>query len=188
MFNPKIIALPLSGLCSIAAALIYTVYLAARTSPSDQPASSRTDYIPIAYIAVSSMLVYYIFLMCQSAVSFYEFFKAEHEYYNKKKGGVKPSVIKIKYGSENFNVLAANRTVANYSEQIIPFLVSLCLCASFVSVARATTLGWMWLVFRSYYPLVYMKGPPILFLSTLPAYTCVWMMLGETVMTISKVV
>ncbi|KAL3787951.1 hypothetical protein ACHAWO_001100 [Cyclotella atomus] len=122
MFNPKIIALPLSGLCSIAAALIYTVYLAARTSPSDQPASSRTDYIPIAYIAVSSMLVYYIFLMCQSAVSFYEFFKAEHEYYNKKKGGVKPSVIKIKYGSENFNVLAANRTVANYSEQIIPFL------------------------------------------------------------------
>lgn len=187
MSFPKILVLPLSGLCSIAAALIYTMTLAAGTSPSDQPASSRTDFIPIAYVAVSSMLLYYIFLMCQSAVSFHEFFKAKNEYYNKKKDGVeKPSIVKIKYGSENANVLAANRTVANYTEQIIPFLVSLFACASFVSVARATSLGWMWLVFRSYYPFVYMKGPPILFLSTLPAYWCVWMMLGETVMVISQ--
>ena len=187
MTFPTILALPLSGALSISAALVYTIILASNTSVSNTLANTKSDYIPIAYIVIASMLLYYIFLMMQSATSFHEFFKARQEYFDKKtEKSNKPDIVKIKYGSDNLNVLTVNRTVANYTEQIIPFLVSIFLCSTFVSVTRATKLGWMWIFFRSFYPLVFRKGVPTVFLSTLPAYACIWMMLGETVVTISK--
>jgi hypothetical protein len=184
MASANILVLPLSGLCSISAALIYTIYLAKGATSSDGPAETRLDYIPTAYVAVASLLLYYIYLLIQSMTAFYEFEKAHLDYLNKK--GEKPRIEKIKYGSDNFNILVINRTVVNYTEQIIPFLISLFLCATFVSVATAAKCGWLWLFFRSYYPLVFRKGIPWLFCSTLPAYSCIWTMLGLTISAISK--
>lgn len=180
--------LPVSGVCSLLAALVYTAYLATGTSASDAPARTATDYAPVAFVAVSSLLLYYVFLFYQSATAFLEFSKAKDAYRNKKsdeKG--KPDLGKIKYGSDNYYVHVANRTVVNYSEQIVPFLVSLYLCSTFVSVGKTAKYGWMWLFFRSYYPWVFQKPFPALFLSTLPAYACVWMMLGMTVASISGI-
>jgi hypothetical protein len=55
-------------------------------------------------------------------------------------------------------------------EQSIPFLVSLGLHAALVDVGCAAQLGWWWLLFRAMYPLCFSRGIPILFVSTLPSY------------------
>ncbi|KAL3805878.1 hypothetical protein HJC23_007839 [Cyclotella cryptica] len=179
--------LPLSGVFSLAAALLYTATLARTTSTLDGPAKTTADCAPIAYVAVASMLLYYIFLFYQSATAFMEFSKAQRSYGEKKSDGQeKPNLSKIKYGSDNYNVHVMNRTVANYSEQIVPFLVSLFLCATFASVGKASKYGWMWVFFRSYYPVVFQKPFPSLFLSTMPAYVCVWKMLAEVVLAVAR--
>ena len=178
--------LPLSGACSLAAALLYTAFLARKTSTLDGPAKTAADCAPIVYVAVASMLLYYIFLFYQSATAFIEFSKAQRNYRDKKsERQEKPNLGKIKYGADNYKIHIANRTVVNYSEQIVPFLVSLFLCATFASVGKASTYGWMWLFFRSYYPLAFRRPFPSLFLSTLPAYVCVWKMLGEAVVAVA---
>ncbi|KAL7538354.1 hypothetical protein ACHAXR_009241 [Thalassiosira sp. AJA248-18] len=38
--------------------------------------------------------------------------------------------------------------------------------------------GWTWLFYRSHYLQVFKKVVPTLFLSTIPAYCCVWAMIG----------
>jgi len=182
-----IFLLPLSGACSLAAALLYIAYLARKTSTLDSPAKTAADCAPIVYVAVASMLLYYVFLFYQSTTAFMEFSKAQRNYRDKKsEGQEKPNLSKIKYGADNYNVHVMNRTVANYSEQIVPFLVSLFLCASFASVGKAAKYGWMWLFFRSYYPFAFQKPFPALFMSTLPAYMCVWKMLGDAVLAVAR--
>ena len=76
-------------------------------------------------------------------------------------------------------------SVGNYQEQLAPFLISLYLYATFVSVHGAVKFGWAWIFFRSYYISVFKRGPPLLFLSTIPAYWCVWMMIGGTIYRLS---
>lgn len=179
--------LPLSGVFCLIAAFLYTAYLATGSSASDGPAETVAQYAPVIYVAVASMFLHYIFLFYQSATAFVEFSKAKSSYRNGHSvQEAKPDLGKIKYGSDNYKVHVANRTVVNYSEQIIPFLVSLFLYATFVNVKRASKYGWMWLFFRSYYPWAFQKPFPALFLSTLPAYTCVWTMLGMTLLYISR--
>ncbi|KAL3759175.1 hypothetical protein ACHAWU_001193 [Discostella pseudostelligera] len=140
-------------------------------------------------VTTASMILYYIFLFHQSAVAFSEFNKSKKLEGNKKSDDNNesnaPSLGAIKYGSDNSNVRAANRLVGNFHEQVIPFLVSLYLHATFVSVKGACTCGWAWIFFRSYYGYVYKKGVPILFLSTIPAYCCVWYMIGGTIYGVS---
>jgi hypothetical protein len=176
--------LPLSGCCSLFAGLLYIISLAKQTISPKGPAKTNADYIPVVYVTVASMLLYYIFLFYQSATAFMELRKAENNY-GKKKTDEKPNMLKIKYGPNNYNVHVMNRTVQNYLEQIVPFLVSVFLCATFASVETATRLGWMWIFFRSYYPLAY-RHFPALFLSTLPAYGCVWRGLGEAILAVSR--
>ena len=39
-----------------------------------------------------------------------------------------------------------------------------------LDAAKAAQLGWLWLLSRAIYPFVFAKGPPLLFVSTLPGY------------------
>ena len=39
-----------------------------------------------------------------------------------------------------------------------------------MDAAKAAQLGWLWLLSRAIYPFVFAKGPPLLFVSTLPGY------------------
>jgi hypothetical protein len=180
--------LPLSATYSFLAGLVYVVYAAYTDtrSPITGPAQSVSDFIPVVYVTVSSILLYYVFLYNQSATVFVEFAKAKREHRDKKKEGEAPSLAKIKYGLDNFTVIAANRCAGNYGEQLIPFLISLYLHSLFVSVEVATKCGWCWLMFRSYYSWAFKMPFPGLFLSTMPAYFCIWWMIGSTVVAISK--
>jgi hypothetical protein len=64
-------------------------------------------------VTAASMILYYIFLFNQSAVAFSEFNKSKMLQENKKSDDNTdhnaPSLGAIKYGSDNANVLAANR-------------------------------------------------------------------------------
>ena len=182
----SLVLLPLSVIVPIVASLVYIAYLALNhTETSTGPAQSTKDYIPIAYVTAASMCLYYIFLFLQSYTTFVELELAQTAH-REKKMDVKPDIKKIKYGIDNLNILAANRTALNYLEQLIPFLAAVYLYSTFVSVSGAVKFGWAWLFFRSYYGWAFKMPFPGLFLSTMPAYGCVWGMIGMTVYTVSK--
>ncbi|KAL7540839.1 hypothetical protein ACHAXR_011012 [Thalassiosira sp. AJA248-18] len=179
--------LPQSSIACLSIALASVLYLAvtSRDGIIPGPAIAAHDYIPIVYVTAAAVLLYYIFLFNQSYVVFAEFFKAKKAY-REKKIEEKPSIQGFKYGSGNINILAANRCAGNFNEQLAPFLLGLYLYATFVSVKGAATYGWAWLFFRSYYLYVFKRGVPSLFLSTIPAYCCVWAMIGGTVYDVSS--
>lgn len=67
-----------------------------------------TAVLKMYLVTAASLIMYYIFLFHQSAVAFSELNKAKRD---KKKTDDKnaPSLVDIKYGSDNLNILAANR-------------------------------------------------------------------------------
>eukprot|EP00967_Tisochrysis_lutea_P127196 scaffold215996_cov32-Tisochrysis_lutea.AAC.2 len=98
----------------------------------------------------------------------------------RKKGEKPPTLLGVKYLSKELGTLWADRSVGNFLEQFVPFLVSLFAYALFVSANRASALGWIWLFFRGLYPLLFGKNPALL-LSTIPAYSILWYMLAHAV-------
>merc|ERR1711915_475241 len=96
----------------------------------------------------------------------------------KKKGERAPKLKQVKYGPEGGPLgLTGDRTAGNMLEQSLPFLVSLWLHALVVSPDTAAYYGWLWLAFRSFYPIVYRLGVPFLFLSTAPGYVLIALLL-----------
>jgi hypothetical protein len=59
-----------------------------------------------------------------------------------------------RYFGQDGRMLAADRAVAHTHEQMVPFLTTLWLHAVFVSPARATVLGVIYVALRSLYPLL----------------------------------
>jgi hypothetical protein len=91
-----------------------------------------------------------------------------------------------RYFGQDGRMLAADRAVLNTQEQMVPFLASLWLHAVFVSTARATALGVVYVVLRSIYPLLLGKSvsktqSKRVAFATAPAYLIVFYMLGATV-------
>mmetsp|Transcript_20756 Transcript_20756/g.30720 ORF Transcript_20756/g.30720 Transcript_20756/m.30720 type:complete len:190 (+) Transcript_20756:164-733(+) len=165
---------------------VAVVYVAVQHGepPSPLPAQSAKDYAPVFYVTVASLLLLYIFLFNQSRTVFLELVRLQRAH-REKKIEEKPTLAGLKYGNDNLQILAANRAAGNLMEQLIPFLPALYGYATFVSVSGAVTHGWLWVFFRSYYPNVFQKPFPTLFLSTLPAYTCIFSMMGITIYTIA---
>ena len=62
----------------------------------------------IGTVTSAALIMYYIFLYNQSAVAFDEFDKAKRAYRDKKIED-KPTLSEIKYGSDNTEILVANR-------------------------------------------------------------------------------
>ncbi|KAL7551333.1 hypothetical protein ACHAWF_014526, partial [Thalassiosira exigua] len=165
-----------SAVYSMAGGFVFIAYLSAKSyaekGASAGPAGSSDDYVPIVHVAAAAITFYYVLLFNQSRTAFAEF-SAAKKAYREKKFEEKPSLAGLKYGAGNKNILAADRSAGNMNEQLLPFLVGVFMHATFVSVERATKIGWAWIFFRSYYGWAFRKGVPTLFLSTLPAYYCV---------------
>lgn len=123
---------------------------------------------PVIGVTVAFLVLYYIFLYGQAISKFYLFFQA-------RKTDPKVKFGKIKYSNPDLVARIADRTAGNMIEQAVPFLVSLWLSAIFVSPTGAAKLGWLWLLFRSFYPFVF--SGPWLPLSTVPGYVIVFMLL-----------
>eukprot|EP00980_Cylindrotheca_fusiformis_P008582 scaffold1823_cov108-Cylindrotheca_fusiformis.AAC.3 len=177
----KIVLLPISGIITSLAGMAAVVAVAWKhgTAGYDAPASTSKDYVPIFLVSVASVCFLYALFYVQSYTAFSEFARMSKEY-KEKKTDKKPSLVGIKYGSESMAMLAIDRTVGNLMEQMIPFLLSLFGYATFVSAGGAAKIGWLWIFFRSYYIFVFKKGI-LLFSSTMPAYCCIWFMLGRAV-------
>lgn len=113
--------------------------------------SSAPNFVglePVLGVTIGFLALYYIFLYGQAITKFYLFFQARRK-------DPKISFGKIKYSSTETTARVADRTAGNMMEQAIPFLVSLWLCAIFESPTYASRLGWLWLLFRSFYPFVF---------------------------------
>ena len=95
-----------------------------------------------------------------------------------------PDVVSIKYGSHStlrngFSgtlALVMDRTVANYVEQMGPFVTSTWLHALLVTGGpqAAARLGCIYIVSRIAYPICFYVGHPWLQISTVPGYMVIW--------------
>ncbi|TNE48061.1 MAG: MAPEG family protein [Deltaproteobacteria bacterium] len=90
-----------------------------------------------------------------------------------------------RYGSNDPEMLAADRAVGNTQEQMVPFLASFWLFAIVVSSFQATILGASYVVLRAIYP--FMLGshlskvqPKRVFFVTGPCYVIIFSMFGMT--------
>jgi len=138
-------------------------------------------FTPVVLVTAAWALLYYAFLWDQSATGFAVLMDERDR--AKAEGKPLPTLAAVKYGhhGKSARMLAADRTVGNYLEQSLAFLVSLWLHAAFVSPANAAAFGWAWVGFRFIYPWVFRLKFPGVFLSTVPAYLCILYLLGEVV-------
>jgi hypothetical protein len=122
--------------------------------------------VTICYISL-----YYIFIIIQVSLKYYAYFQEKSKNDKIKLADVKYNTIR------NPLVLTGDRSVGNTLEQAIPFLVSLWLHAIFVDTEYATYVGSIYVLTRSFYPVVFRLGAPFLFFSTIPNYICIAMLL-----------
>ena len=161
------------------AALAVTALKIGLAAPAG-PARAVAACTPVLLVVAAAVAHLYAMLFSQSAAAFVALARLRGE--AKARGERGPTLAEVKYGGNRPDaVLAADRCVGNYVEQLVPFLCALLAHAVFVSANGATQLGWLWLFFRSYYPLAYARPFPMLLLSTMPAYACLWWMMGSAV-------
>lgn len=176
--------LPLSGIVSCYAAIVALVIFAFNhgTSQYQGPVKSSIDCTPILFVAGAVLSLLYSYYWLQSYTSFSEFFRLKKEARAKKVDRA-PSLDELKYGkADNAAIRCADRCAGNLLEQLIPFFSSVIAYATFVDAGGAARIGWAWFFFRSYYSYAYRRFP-LLFASTLPAYCCVWYMMGFSIYT-----
>ncbi|CAJ1955597.1 unnamed protein product [Cylindrotheca closterium] len=180
MSKENIKLLPLSGIVSCysaIAALILTGFKHG-TSQYQGPAQSSTDYTPLLFVSGAVLSQLYAYYWLQSYTTFSEFFRLKKEAKAKKSDKRPPTLADLKYGNhDNLAIRCADRCAGNLLEQLIPFFISMFVYATFVDAGSAARIGWAWFTFRSYYSYAW-KRFPLLFASTLPAYCCVWYMMG----------
>ena len=143
------------------------------------PAKSLDAATSVLFVLAGAIGMHYAFLFNQSATGFGELSRLRQ--LAKERGEKPPTLSDVKYGRTSARVLAADRCMGNFLEQLPPFVLSLLAYTLFVSANGAAALGWAWLGFRSYYPLAYSRPFPTLLLSTMPAYACVWWMICASV-------
>lgn len=91
-----------------------------------------------------------------------------------------------RYFGQDEEMLAADRAVANTQEQMVPFLLSLWMCAVFASPRLATLLGAAYVVLRGVYPLLLGRRlskiqTKRVYFVTFPSYVVVLTLLGAAV-------
>lgn len=174
-------ALALLGVSTAYAGIATTAAIALRIGLSAPagPARSLSAFTPVVLVIAAAAALLYVLLFTQSATAFGEHSRLKRE--AKCRGEKPPTLAEVKYGGRYEAILAADRCMGNYLEQLVPFLISLLGYAIYVSANHAAAIGWAWIVFRSYYPFVYVLPFPALLTSTMPAYCCLWWMLGMTV-------
>lgn len=134
--------------------------------------------VPALFVAVGTISLHYVLLFCQSRAAFTTMAALHQEARSRGERG--PDLGTVKYGQKHKGTLWADRSVGNLLEQLPPFFLSLISYALFVSANNAALLGWAWIGFRALYPFLFGHMPGLL-LSTMPAYSIVWYMLGHAV-------
>lgn len=91
-----------------------------------------------------------------------------------------------RYFGQDEEMLAADRSVANTHEQMVPFLLALWLCAVFGSPVFATWAGAAYVALRIFYPILLGRRlskiqSKRVYVVTLPSYALVLGMLGVAV-------
>ncbi len=117
--------------------------------------------------------LYFIFIIFQVSTKFYLYAKAKPE------NGKPVSYVKIKYGNTDRLAVTGDRSVGNMLEQAIPFLGSLWLHAVFVDPVVAARYGWLYILFRSIYPIGFYMGLPYILCSTIPGYLIIFSLMWE---------
>lgn len=91
-----------------------------------------------------------------------------------------------RYFGQDEQMLAADRSVINTQEQMLPFIVSFWLYAIFLSPVTATWLGSSYIILRFFYPILLGKkiskqqSKKVIFV-TLPSYLVIFYMLASLV-------
>ncbi|MDA8793703.1 MAPEG family protein [Bacteriovoracaceae bacterium] len=89
-----------------------------------------------------------------------------------------------RYFGQDGEMLASDRVVINAQEQMVPFIISLWLCALFSSPVTATWCGSIYIGLRLLYPILLGKTlshlvNPRVFFVTFPSYVLIFYMLGK---------
>lgn len=173
----NITILPLGSAMFMAVLIIWCAFQAWQTAASATagPAASISALKPCFFATGAWAGLYYMFLFLQSWSSFVGFKQLKQEAANR--GEKAPKYADVKYsrgGAQATIVQVMDRTVGNYMEQSLPLLVGLFFHAFLVSPASASAAAWVWVLSRTYYPLVYKAGSIQVFASTLPGYVCIW--------------
>jgi len=91
-----------------------------------------------------------------------------------------------RYFGQDEEMLAVDRAVINTQEQMVPFLVSLWLHATFVSITTTSWLGGVYVILRAVYP--FLLGKKVskvqskrVYIVTLPCYGLIFYLLGSSV-------
>ncbi|CAB9498250.1 expressed unknown protein [Seminavis robusta] len=93
-----------------------------------------------------------------------------------KKKDKKVSLWEVKFGPLSYTdrrIVASNRTVGNTLEQMAIFLVGLWLTTLLTTDDHASICGWVYVIFRSMYPALYLYDPNLVLLATIPNYCTV---------------
>ncbi|CAJ1955593.1 unnamed protein product [Cylindrotheca closterium] len=184
MSGEAIKLLPLSGIISCYVAIVALILVGFNhgTFQYQGPAQSSSDYRPVLFVAGAVLSLLYAYYWLQSYTTFSEYFRLKKEAkLETNLNRSPPSLPELKYGkTDNPAIRCADRCAGNLHEQLIPFFMSMFAYATFVDAGGAARIGWAWFVFRSYYSYAF-KRFPLLFASTLPAYCCVWYMMGMAI-------
>lgn len=141
------------------------------------PVLAIEEFHGVVKVTMAWFFLYYLFLAFQSFSKFYIYHMLRSNTIASKDKNA-PSLHAIKYGDKGGKLgLTSDRTSGNMLEQSVPFLASLWLHAVFVDPAGAERLGYLWLLSRSFYPVVFHLGFPWFLLSTIPGYIFIVMML-----------
>mmetsp|Transcript_26382 Transcript_26382/g.60268 ORF Transcript_26382/g.60268 Transcript_26382/m.60268 type:complete len:188 (+) Transcript_26382:34-597(+) len=174
-------ALPQFGVLLGVAIIAWCAYHAYNTAIAPPPggALSLATLKPCFFATGGWVGLLYSFLFLQSAASFHA--RAQLKKEATQRGEKPPSFKDVKYSQRGVvaeAVHAMDRTVGNFLEQSLPLLLGLYLHAVLVSPSGAAAASWLWLLFRSYYPLVFNSPVPGVFASTMPAYACLLYLWG----------
>jgi hypothetical protein len=130
--------------------------------------------------AVMGTLLYMmLFVFCIQFQSYSKLYLLSQKRKEKKKiddisSSSSSSVVSLKkikyYNNDDKLALIGDRTVGNFIEFAWFFLSLLWIHALFVDPTQSFRLAALYTFFRSYYPLVFAKGFPLLLLSTVPNY------------------
>jgi len=144
--------MPATFAIDLVCALLLGVLLALTGPDGGSESPTQTQLRPVAVVTCAFVVMWYMFLGNQVGVRFTEGLPDD----------VKASA-----------TTAANTTVSNALEQAIPFLALMWLEALFVNARTAQILGWVYVVGRFLYPVIYgMYGEfsAFVMLSTMPNY------------------
>ncbi len=132
------------------------------------------DFAPVFKATLGYIVMFYVFVFGQAASKVVL-------YLLERRKNPEATFKNIKYKNQDHAALTVDRTTGNAVEQGVMFMTSLWLCAVFASVEHAAKYGWIYVGFRSIYPICFYMGVHYVVISTIPNYICIISLLQPVV-------